>query len=126
MQEDYLWSSQAPLESIEEDSEGIDIEFTDGESDSDYSWTDSDKAFIVPDEKPLGFEDNSDPNYEPLDTDERITRMSSSNLAYSMNGKEGPDGKVTEYLVKCWVEQQHIDLIVDLLRMSREVQDFAW
>lgn len=51
----------------------IDLEFTDGEPESVYSETDSDRQFIAPDDD---FPIVDDPTYQPSDVDETASTTS--------------------------------------------------
>ena len=31
---------------------------------------------------------------------------------------DGPDGRTHQYLVKCWIQEKHMDLFFELVRMS--------
>jgi hypothetical protein len=62
---DYINSCQQPEAVLDVDAE-IDLEITDGESESEYSETESDKAFIVSDDYVEFFDD---PTYEPTETE---------------------------------------------------------
>jgi hypothetical protein len=67
-------------ESFKDDGEdSIDIQFTDYESDSEFSETESDKAFIVPDEERLDFGE-VDLSYGPHDVDDSSEDSSASSL----------------------------------------------
>ncbi|EED22719.1 conserved hypothetical protein [Talaromyces stipitatus ATCC 10500] len=113
------------MDTIGEDSESnveIDLEFTDADSESYYSETESDKAFVVPD----GNLDHVDPTYEPGETE------SSSGSDWSDGSDiqnfeildkrevDGPRSKYTEYRVCLWVEERHLNTLLSLERLAAE------
>lgn len=80
MQQSGTNSSEGPLQHSDEGT-GEEIQYTDGESESEYSVTTSDNNFIDPREDFYGIGD-SDPNYN--DPDELSSSISSDN---GLNGK---------------------------------------
>ncbi|KAF4976265.1 hypothetical protein F66182_17500, partial [Fusarium sp. NRRL 66182] len=92
-------STMHPIDEVEEVDEEIDLEFTDAESESFSSETESDKAFIVPDEMPS----YQDAMYEPSETgyssgSESSTASTGQNFQIlDERCVEGPLSKYTEY-----------------------------
>ncbi|KAJ5808836.1 hypothetical protein N7474_010105 [Penicillium riverlandense] len=131
MNSQVFWKTPTVLESIKEqpeDDEGsIDIESTDGESESDYSATESDKEFIVSDYLGHG-QDEDESEYEPPDVeadelsdstdedeDDSIeTEILNKRIVYR---QEGP---VTQYMVKFWVDEDHIPFLSEYMRACQE------
>ncbi|BCR83583.1 uncharacterized protein ACHE_10985A [Aspergillus chevalieri] len=126
MQESDQWDFQT---SLQDSDEGIDIQDTDLESESDYSVHTSDNDFIDPqDDLNIG-------DYDPSYTDDLSSLASSNNDFHGKlwdKGKydefdvldkrhiEGANGKVSQVLIQCWVEESIVQDLLDLLRVYRQ------
>ncbi|KAL2847262.1 hypothetical protein BJY01DRAFT_246912 [Aspergillus pseudoustus] len=128
-----------PLPTIEDTDEEFDIQFTDGESESVYSETESDRAFI--DSLDNNPEVDHDPSYVPSEAEETSSSSSSeiSDNEYFYNhvslgepqlGEHGEmcvldervfqsaNGMVEQLLINCWVDKDVLQDVLDLLNVS--------
>lgn len=77
MAQSFIWDPNTPLKSIEDDMEdSLDIQFTDTESESEYTETNSDRLFIdTEDDLPT---EHYEKSYSPSDTMETSSDDSTS------------------------------------------------
>ncbi|KAH3191745.1 hypothetical protein KXW62_006679 [Aspergillus fumigatus] len=112
--------------------EEIDIQYTDWESETDPSASESDEAFIVYDDEPIEMEDY-DSSYVPTESEEVASFTTVSDYGETFNERdlgeyitvldereiEGNDGRMTELLLNFWAEESVAEEIRDLLHVSR-------
>ncbi|KAH1413824.1 hypothetical protein KXX35_007175 [Aspergillus fumigatus] len=112
--------------------EEIDIQYTDWESETDPTASESDEAFIVYDDEPIEMEDY-DSSYVPTESEEVASFTTVSDYGETFNERdlgeyitvldereiEGNDGRMTELLLKFWAEERVAEEIRDLLHVSR-------
>ncbi|KAF7122298.1 hypothetical protein KXW42_008620 [Aspergillus fumigatus] len=112
--------------------EEIDIQYTDWESETDPSASESDEAFIVYDDEPIEMEDY-DSSYVPTESEEVASFTTVSDYGETFNERdlgeyitvldereiEGNDGRMTELLLNFWAEERVAEEIRDLLHVSR-------
>lgn len=112
--------------------EEIDIQYTDWESETDPTASESDEAFIVYDDEPIEMEDY-DSSYVPTESEEVASFTTVSDYGETFNERdlgeyitvldereiEGNDGRMTELLLNFWAEERVAEEIRDLLHVSR-------
>ncbi|KAH1307392.1 hypothetical protein LV164_008707 [Aspergillus fumigatus] len=112
--------------------EEIDIQYTDWESETDPTASESDEAFIVYDDEPIEMEDY-DSSYVPTESEEVASFTTVSDYGETFNERdlgeyitvldereiEGNDGRMTELLLNFWAEESVAEEIRDLLHVSR-------
>ncbi|KAH1968495.1 hypothetical protein KXW53_009220 [Aspergillus fumigatus] len=112
--------------------EEIDIQYTDWESETDLTASESDEAFIVYDDEPIEMEDY-DSSYVPTESEEVASFTTVSDYGETFNERdlgeyitvldereiEGNDGRMTELLLNFWAEERVAEEIRDLLHVSR-------
>ncbi|GCB27616.1 hypothetical protein AAWM_10501 [Aspergillus awamori] len=112
--------------------EEIDIQYTDGESETDPTASESDEAFIVY-EEPTEMEDY-DSSYVPTESEENASSTSCSEYGERFNERnlgehitvlderevEGNAGRMTELLLNFWAEESVAEEIRDLLHFTRD------
>ncbi|KAJ6118784.1 hypothetical protein N7471_013404 [Penicillium samsonianum] len=149
MDTEFLGRVPAGLDSIRELSEeenSINIQLTDDEDEPSCSETESDKAFVVPDDIQLiNPEDDSD--YEPPDCDYEQSTQTSDESEVSHPLKLGnislistkddtlnPEilgrrkvyrrrHSVTQYQIKIWIDGEHIGFLFDWMRAFQEADN---
>ncbi|KAF7139702.1 hypothetical protein CNMCM5793_007444 [Aspergillus hiratsukae] len=118
---------------MESDSEEeIDIQYTDWESETDPTPSESDEAFIVYEDEPIEMEDY-DSSYVPTESEEVASSTSCSDYGETFNDRDlgeyitvlderevdGQAGRMTELLLNFWAEESVAEEIRDLLHVSR-------
>ncbi|KAB8077453.1 hypothetical protein BDV29DRAFT_153686 [Aspergillus leporis] len=112
--------------------EEIDIQYTDWESETDPTASESDEAFIVYENEPIETEDY-DSSYVPTESEEVASSTFCSDYGESFNERnlgeyitllderevEGNGGRMTELLLNFWAEESVAEEIRDLLHISR-------
>ncbi|KAF4206936.1 hypothetical protein CNMCM5878_006032 [Aspergillus fumigatiaffinis] len=112
--------------------EEIDIQYTDWESETDPTISESDEAFIVYEDEPIETEDY-DSSYVPTESEDVASSTSCSDYGESFNERnlgeyitvlderevEGNGGRMTELLLNFWAEESVAEEIRDLLHVSR-------
>ncbi|KAH1377457.1 hypothetical protein KXW98_002027 [Aspergillus fumigatus] len=112
--------------------EEIDIQYTDWESETDPTASESDEAFIVYEDEPIEMEDY-DSSYVPTESEEVASFTTVSDYGETFNERdlgeyitvldereiEGNDGRMTELLLNFWAEESVAEEIRDLLHVSR-------
>ncbi|KAJ5644235.1 uncharacterized protein N7484_006742 [Penicillium longicatenatum] len=120
------WITPSALPSILElaDEDGIDIVHTEDESESEYSQTESDRVFVVPDE---GSEATGDNEYEPPEiisttsSDEEDDEPAPEILGQRQVVRRR--GIVTQFEVKMWIDSDHWNFLLELIRACAEADE---
>ncbi|KAJ5751277.1 hypothetical protein N7533_008379 [Penicillium manginii] len=138
------WITPSVLDGIEEvpEDESIDIVDTECETESEYSQTESDEAFVVPDDDTASAK--GDGVYEPLDvefsTDDESDVSKPEDLVrtsyLTVRNQDTPDptilghrevyrrrGLVKQYEVKLWIDSDHWDFLLELVRSCVEAEE---
>ncbi|KAJ5819494.1 hypothetical protein N7474_005085 [Penicillium riverlandense] len=131
MSSQVFWKTPTVLESIgeqpEDDESSIDIESTDGETESDYSATKSDEEFVVSDYLEHG-QDDDESEYEPPDVEtdelsESADENEVDNIETEILNKRivyRQRGPATQYKVKFWVDEEKIPFLCEYMRACQE------
>ncbi|KAE8396956.1 hypothetical protein BDV37DRAFT_289837 [Aspergillus pseudonomiae] len=126
MAQSLEWDPNTPLKSIEDDMEdSLDIQFTDTESESEYTETNSDRLFIdTEDDLPT---EHYEKSYSPSDTMETSSDDSTSSQVDGvgiygdisvLDEREisGKDGPVTQIWINGWVDENIFRQVMDIIR----------
>ncbi|KAJ5588761.1 hypothetical protein N7537_011439 [Penicillium hordei] len=134
------------IRELSEEENSINIQLTDDEDESSCSETESDKAFVVPDNIQL-VNPEHDSDYEPPDCDyEQSTQTFDESevsdplkpkdisLISTKDGTLNPEildrrkvyrrrHSVTQYQIKIWVDGEHIGFLFDWMRAFQEADN---
>ncbi|CAI7583060.1 unnamed protein product [Penicillium manginii] len=120
------WITPSVLDGIEEvpEDESIDIVDTECETESEYSQTESDEAFVVPDDDTASAK--GDGVYEPLDVEFSTDDESDDTPDPTILGHREVyrrRGLVKQYEVKLWIDSDHWDFLLELVRSCVEAEE---